>query len=247
MPEARQNNSKLAVILAKASNFRALVGMAVNVVCLCMALLSFVESSPRAYRLKASNAAPPFSTSAGTSALIEYHPGWLRPIVYHSALARYLFFNLQVGDTWQQIRPFIFGTPALAAPHYAGNTSAELDPSRVRDSISVIDAALRDLPTIVGLSSDRVLFTLDGFRYPDAAAAGKGTYYDLMRTAFRGKAESLGYEAIDLDPRFFQHYSVHGQRFEHPHDGHWNETGHAVAAEAALDSELIRRLTSPPP
>jgi hypothetical protein len=31
-------------------------------------LLSFVESAPRAYRLKASNAAPPFSTSAGTSA-----------------------------------------------------------------------------------------------------------------------------------------------------------------------------------
>ena len=54
MPEARQNNSKLAEMLAKASNFRALVGMAVNVVGLCMALLSFVESSPRAYRLKAS-------------------------------------------------------------------------------------------------------------------------------------------------------------------------------------------------
>ena len=33
-----------------------------------MALLSFVKSAPRAYRLKASNAAPPFSTSAGTSA-----------------------------------------------------------------------------------------------------------------------------------------------------------------------------------
>jgi predicted metal-binding membrane protein len=28
----------------------------------------FVESAPRAYRLKASNAAPPYSTSAGTSA-----------------------------------------------------------------------------------------------------------------------------------------------------------------------------------
>jgi hypothetical protein len=42
--------------------------MAVNVVGLFMALLSFVESAPRAYRLKASNAAPPFSTSAGTSA-----------------------------------------------------------------------------------------------------------------------------------------------------------------------------------
>jgi hypothetical protein len=34
--------------------------MAVDVVDLFMALLSFVESAPRAYRLKASNAAPPF-------------------------------------------------------------------------------------------------------------------------------------------------------------------------------------------
>jgi phage gp29-like protein len=55
MPEARQNNSKLAEMLARASNFRALVGMAVDVVDLFMALLSFVESAPRAYRLKASN------------------------------------------------------------------------------------------------------------------------------------------------------------------------------------------------
>src|SRR4029077_13581039 len=68
MPEARQNNSKLAEMLARASNFRALVGMAVDVVGLFMALLSFVESAPRAYRLKASTAAPPFSTSTGTSA-----------------------------------------------------------------------------------------------------------------------------------------------------------------------------------
>jgi hypothetical protein len=31
-----------------------------------MALLSFVESAPRAYRLKVSNAAPSISTSSGT-------------------------------------------------------------------------------------------------------------------------------------------------------------------------------------
>jgi hypothetical protein len=40
--------------------------MAVDVVGLFMALLSFVESAPRAYRLKAGNAAPPISTSIGT-------------------------------------------------------------------------------------------------------------------------------------------------------------------------------------
>jgi hypothetical protein len=46
-------------MFARASSFSALAGMAVDVVGLFMALLSFVESAPRAYRLKAGNAAPP--------------------------------------------------------------------------------------------------------------------------------------------------------------------------------------------
>ena len=58
--------SKLAEIFDRASSFSALVGMAVDAVSLFMALLSSVESAPRAYRLKASNAAPPISTSSGT-------------------------------------------------------------------------------------------------------------------------------------------------------------------------------------
>src|SRR5947208_1077453 len=66
MAEARQNSSKLAEMFDRASSFNALVGMAVDVVSLFMALLSSVESAPRAYRLKASNAASPFSTSIGT-------------------------------------------------------------------------------------------------------------------------------------------------------------------------------------
>ena len=53
-------------MFARASSFSALVGMAVDVVGLFMALLSFVKSAPRAYRLKASNAAPPISRSIGT-------------------------------------------------------------------------------------------------------------------------------------------------------------------------------------
>jgi hypothetical protein len=68
MPEARQNNSKLAEMLDSASNFSALVGIVVDVVNLFMALLSSVESAPRAYRLKVSNAASPISTSIGTIA-----------------------------------------------------------------------------------------------------------------------------------------------------------------------------------
>lgn len=66
MPEARQSSSKLAEMSASASSFSALVGIAVDVISVFLALLSFVESAPRAYRLKASNAAPPISTSVGT-------------------------------------------------------------------------------------------------------------------------------------------------------------------------------------
>ena len=175
--------------------------------------------------------------------LVEYRPGWLRSAVSHSALARYIFFNLQFTNAWRQIRGFLFGSPALAAPRYAGNTSAAVDPPRVRASLAAIDSVFRDLPAIIGLPPDQVLFTLDGFRYPDNKAGGKGSYFDLMRKAFRSKAETLGYEVIDLDPRFFEHYAAHAQRFVYPHDGHWNEIGHAVAAEAVLASKLVGRLT----
>jgi len=41
MPEAKQNSSKLAEMFARASIFTALVGIAVDVVRLSMALLSF--------------------------------------------------------------------------------------------------------------------------------------------------------------------------------------------------------------
>jgi hypothetical protein len=54
----------------RASIFNALVGIAVDVVRLSMALLSLLDSTPRAYRLKVSNAAPLF---------FQHPPGHRRP------------------------------------------------------------------------------------------------------------------------------------------------------------------------
>jgi len=179
--------------------------------------------------------------------LIEYRPGWLRTVAHRSVLARYLFFNLQFGQAWNQVRSFFLGSPTFAAPRYAGNTAAEADSTRLRVSLAAIDAFFHDLPTLVGLPPERILFTIDGFRYPEARAAGQETYFNLMRTAFYSKAKSLGYEVIDLDPRFFQHYAAHAQKFEYPNDGHWNEVGHAVAAEAVFESQLVGRLAAHSP
>jgi hypothetical protein len=174
--------------------------------------------------------------------LVEYRPGWLRSLASHSSLARYVFLNLQLPNALSRIWTFLSGSRAMAAPPYAGNTAAVADPARLSASVAAIDAMFRDLPATVGLSPDRVLFTLDGFRYPEAGSFYGGSYFDRMRRVFRSKAEALGYEVIDLDVSFFEHYAAHGQRFEYPYDGHWNETGHAVAAHAVLGLKLIGRL-----
>src|SRR5262249_38809017 len=123
------------------------------------------------------------------------------------------------------------------------NTPADASPQRVSDSLAAIDAFFRDLPEETGLPPDRVLFTLDGFRYPQAAADGKGTYFDQMRQAFQAKGEALGYEGIDLDPAFFAGHGKTGERFEYPTDGHWNPAGHAVAYQAVVGSRLLRGMT----
>src|SRR5208337_459664 len=67
MPAVRQKRSKLAPTSCQASSMVATGTTAADVVGSFMALLSFVDSAPRAYRLKVGNACPPISTSNGTS------------------------------------------------------------------------------------------------------------------------------------------------------------------------------------
>ena len=125
---------------------------------------------------------------------------------------------------------FAFLRPVAAQTIDRPMTAPDADERRLKISYEAIDAFFRDLPRLVKLPPERVLFTIDGFRYPEAVATG--TYFDLMRKAFRAKAQALGYEAIDLDPLFFERYRRNGERFEFVNDPHWNGTGHAVAATA---------------
>jgi hypothetical protein len=112
----------------------------------------------------------------------------------------------------------------------------------VRDSLEVIDAFFRDLPAFVGLSPENVLFTVDGFRYPEAVAEGRGSYFDLMRRALLAKAAALGYEAIDLDALFLARHRATGEHVDFKPGAHWNGRGHAIMAEAVASSRLFARL-----
>jgi len=177
--------------------------------------------------------------------LNPHQAGTLISLARHSALARYVIINLGIQNRLFGIRwlgEMIFGKPANAEPRYAGNTDASADDKRVRDSLAAIDAFFRDVPERVGLPPDHVLFTLDGFRYPDAARDGTGTYFDLMRRAFMERAAAKGYEVIDLDTRFIPRHTRTGESFEFYDDNHWNAAGHEVAAQAVMESKLLARL-----
>jgi hypothetical protein len=192
--------------------------------------------------------------------LFEYRRSILGRLVPASALGRYLVFHLQVSNAWTDLKGLLVGgltrflssspkfktdstTVLVGAPtRSAGNTSSNPDSARIKNSLAAIDAFFRDITDFVGLPPNRVLFTIDGMRYPEAVEAARGSYFEVMRRAFKSNAEALGYEVIDLDPLFFARYVTRGERFEHPRDGHWNATGHAVAAEAVMASKLIRQL-----
>ena len=178
----------------------------------------------------------------------EYRQSTLRSVLSRSALARYLMINLKLEYFIQTLPLLPAPAPqASAAGAPAGpGTSEDAEARRTRISLAVIDAFFRDLKAMVALPADRILFLMDGFHYPDAAASGAGSYVDRMRKAFLAKAASLGYGRIDLDPQFFARYRSAGATFEVPDDGHWNAIGHQVAADAVLSSDFLKALRRVP-
>lgn len=133
-----------------------------------------------------------------------------------------------------------------AEPQYVSNVLAETPPERMALSREVVDAFFRDLPYYAGVAPDRILLMLDGIRpqlYDDAALAGVAdSYFAQMRAYFMGRAAALGYEVMDLQPRFVARYRAEGRRFEDPVDAHWNALGHEEAAAAVEASGLFRTL-----
>jgi hypothetical protein len=66
MPAVKQKRSKLTATFCQASSTIAFGITPLGVIDFFMALLSFADSAPRAYWLKAGNAYLTFSTSTGT-------------------------------------------------------------------------------------------------------------------------------------------------------------------------------------
>ncbi len=173
--------------------------------------------------------------------LVEYRPDALTRLVRQSALLRYLAINLRAQHNVTAALARFRGGGAAPQPEqqYAGNTSAEASSQRVALSKQAVDRFLADIQQL-GLPKPCIVFTLDGFRYPDAKHRGAGTFFDVMRRYFLERAAASGLEAIDLDPDFLKRHAEPAERFEYPNDAHWNPNGHRIAAQALKASRMLQ-------
>ena len=188
--------------------------------------------------------------------LIEYHPTWPRTLLRHSALARYVVFN--IGSTTPVVGRLLEGVHRLrlwltdpitranaASPAFVGNSASDADPLRVELSKRATVWVLDHLPESVGLPITHVLILIDGYRLfePDQIEAARHSFFGVMREYLIGEARRRGYEVEDMQEWFDRRHRRDGAVFEFPDDGHWNALGHEEAANAVMSSELYRRFT----
>ena len=167
----------------------------------------------------------------------DYEPSHRRELVRRSALARYVFFNLQLPEQLRRgVRPAV---PTPVDQEYVGNTRAAADEARLDQSKAVTRAFIRDLVAVAGWAPNRVVLLLDGIRYPTSNPTVLNSYFVQMRTYLMAEATAAGFEVIDLDAHFFATHQAEGTRFEFLTDNHWNAFGHGVAADALLKSRVF--------
>jgi hypothetical protein len=175
---------------------------------------------------------------------IDFKPSFLGRIVQRSALGMYLLQNLQILSVRERLKDTLQSLHGRH-PTYVGNTPVSADPIRVSDSKRVVDTFLHMLPSMSGLDTSRIALVVDGNRqaiYDDTPSREpvQVSYFDVMRLYLMEGAQAKGFEVIDMQQGFVDHYRHNGQRFEFPDDGHWNAIGHEVFVKAVQLSKVYQ-------
>jgi hypothetical protein len=168
-----------------------------------------------------------------------------RSFVRRSALGMYLATNVHAQSWANYIKNYF--------PQFVSQTSPSLtdasegaERKHIVESQGAVETFLKLLPSLSGLPPSKIIMVVDGMRETIyntervAAIAAYIDYVDVMRRYLIAKAQAGGFEVIDMQPRFLEHYRRYGQRFEFATDNHWNPLGHAVVADAVQRSMMYR-------
>ena len=168
--------------------------------------------------------------------------GWLR---LHSSLVRYRSNHVR-----DRLYP-VWGERAGTDPNgrekespFSPRSPAIEHPDVVAWAHRATDAFLHMLPERSGLNPNRIAFVVDGLR-PMRYTEGwehqlDGSYHDVVRRYFMDQARADGYEVIDMQPVFVDHYRLHQEPFNWTRDAHWNALGHGLCADQVARSRLMR-------
>jgi hypothetical protein len=131
-----------------------------------------------------------------------------------------------------------------SAREYVGNVPKRVNQSRIDDSLRAIDAFFEQLPLQAGLNASDIVFAIDGMRpalyTEDGLREAESSYFAQMRRYFSGRARSLGYEVIDMQPAFIRQHVIDDSRFEYETDAHWNELANRLVADEIERSAVFR-------
>ncbi|MEA2993307.1 MAG: hypothetical protein QOD40_2227 [Alphaproteobacteria bacterium] len=153
---------------------------------------------------------------------------WLR----HTALVRFFYYRWLVRP--ENLENFI--TSAYAE---AGGVSANIDTSRIlamREEIAAVtNYTFVRIATAAQAMGARLLIAMDGDRGTIYQGNADSPALVLNRIA-ADSARQHGIPFVDLHPAFAAAWQANASRFDFENDGHWNEHGHAVAAQAVAEA-----------
>ncbi len=177
----------------------------------------------------------------GEIAPISLKDHWYDPL-QRSATWRYL--AVRRGLRFQALRDMILGRdirPSLEAnidTAHLESTATKPDPLALdRQATRYI---LNEMKNLAAAKGFRILLVMDGVR--SLVENGSPLVLDYSRGALRlnkmvrKEAAKLNIPFLDLHPVFLADYGLNAHPFAFPHDNHWNEYAHALAADALAEA-----------
>ncbi len=140
-------------------------------------------------------------------------------IIFRSSLARYLYFNRQIGAKKLDVD---------VDEMLVGSSASPVTPELLAAGRFFLDS-FEDL-----VPEDRVIFLADGNReaiYQGLSEYQQGLDYRILEGLI---IPETMFSMVDLTEFMRNDYSVHSQVFSPEYDPHWNTYAHGVAAKALL-------------
>lgn len=166
----------------------------------------------------------------------KYLPRWYDPI-RRSNTWRYLSSRQQI--RFQGLRQMVLGTMGDPSTFQANINVASVKDKNAENR-AACEYVFREAKDLCEQSGARFMLVMDGVRqvvYRNPEGPFDRTQGALLlNTVVESTANTLNIPYIDLHDVFAKHYRQNGQKFEFECDGHWNELGHEVAAQAIFNA-----------